>query len=233
MTIHSFDTDRTYYFRVKAYCVAGGVKISSGYSPIVHESPGKPTCPAAAATSYNEINVSFSNSGIYRKTGYEIWRSTSLKGEYICVGTILSYMESPEIHSFDDIGVATGKTYYYKVRAYKQVGALKTHGAFSDIVWARATLEIPDWFIAGGSGATSVTASWNAVDGASGYELWRATAVSGVFKLLKCTTALSYKNTGLVTDQPYYYKVRAYRYVSGRRVYSDFTDVLIATPSDF
>jgi fibronectin type 3 domain-containing protein len=126
--------------------------------------------------------------------------------------------------------VNTGTTYWYKVRAYRLAGLTKVYGPYSDIVSARAMPAAITNPAAVSASTTGATVSWGGVTGASGYEIWRATADTGVFKLLKSTTMTSYTNTGLVTGQPYYYKVRAYIIVGRTKVYGAFTDVMVATP---
>lgn len=64
-------------------------------------------------------------------TGYEVYRSTSKTGTYTKVGTVSAT-------SFKNTGLKSGKTYYYKVRAYKTVGSTKLYGAYSS-VYALAT----------------------------------------------------------------------------------------------
>lgn len=64
-----------------------------------------------------------------------------------------------------------------------------------------------------------------------GYELYRATSPSGAYKLIKSTAAPFYVNGGLATGTEYFYKVRAYRKVGGRTIYSDYTDPISAKPT--
>ena len=58
-------------------------------------------------------------------------------------------------------------------------------------------------------GKNSVKVSWKKVANAGKYQVYRATAKNGTYKLVKTTTATSWKNTGLTTGKTYYYKVRA------------------------
>ena len=59
-------------------------------------------------------------------TGYEVYRATSKNGTYTKVSTLSAT-------SFKNTGLKSGKTYYYKVRAYKTVGSSKLYGAFSNV----------------------------------------------------------------------------------------------------
>lgn len=56
---------------------------------------------------------------------------------------------------------------------------------------------------------TSINVSWNAIDGAATYQLYRATDKNGPFTKIANTSATSYKDTGLTTGKTYYYKVVA------------------------
>lgn len=78
--------------------------------------------------------------------------------------------------------------------------------------------------------SSSIKLTWNAVKGASGYQLYRATSSKATYSLLKSTPALYYTNTGLTKGKIYYYKVRAYKNVQKATEYSNWTTVIIAKP---
>lgn len=59
------------------------------------------------------------------------------------------------------------------------------------------------------SGNKAITVTWGKVNNAKSYQVYRATAKNGTYKLVKTTTATSWKNTGLTKGKTYYYKVRA------------------------
>ena len=51
--------------------------------------------------------------------------------------------------------------------------------------------------------------TWNAVDGATGYEVYRATQETGSYTKMYTTTSTSYTNTSAKAGARYYYKVKA------------------------
>lgn len=65
----------------------------------------------------------------------------------------------------------------------------------------------------------SVKVSWTKVPGASGYIVYYAKSAKGNFTKVK-TKATSYKKTGLVKGNTYYFKVKTYKIVNGEKIYS-------------
>ena len=74
--------------------------------------------------------------------------------------------------------------------------------------------------------------SWDAVSGAGGYEVCRATSKTGKFQKVSAIAAekTSYINTGLTCGKTYWYKLRAYQLKSGKKVYSKYSDVKSTYP---
>ena len=64
-----------------------------------------------------------------KATGYEIYRATKKNGKYKKIRTI----KKASAVTFTDSKVKKGKTYYYKVRAYKTVKRNKANGKFSAV----------------------------------------------------------------------------------------------------
>lgn len=74
--------------------------------------------------------------------------------------------------------------------------------------------------------------SWDAVSGAGGYEVFRATSKTGKFQKVSAIAAekTSYINTGLTCGKTYWYKLRAYQVKNGKKVYSKYSDVKSTYP---
>ena len=74
----------------------------------------------------------------------------------------------------------------------------------------------------------SITVKWTVKGDASaadGYQVWKSTKQSSGYKKAFTTTKTSYKNTkDLKKGTRYYYKVRAYKVVDGKNVYSDWSN---------
>ena len=63
-----------------------------------------------------------------RADGYRIFRSTEKDGVFKRVASI----SGKKKFSFTDTGLKAGKTYYYRVRAYRLVGSQKIYGPRSE-----------------------------------------------------------------------------------------------------
>ena len=75
----------------------------------------------------------------------------------------------------------------------------------------------------------AITVKWTVKAGdaeaADGFQIWKSTKTNSGYKKAFTTTKTSYKNTkGLKKGTRYYYKVRAYRVVDGKNVYSDWSN---------
>ncbi len=155
--------------------------------------------------------------------GYQVWRSTSAAGTFTALG---SYTETSKI----SMGLTTGATYYYKIRAYKLVDGKKYFGSYSTVVSATTKPAAPAGVKAAVSSATAVTVSWNKVTGAFGYEVWRCETSNGTYVKLGSLTETSRRCPGLTSGKTYYFKVRAYVEVNGTKYYSAYSSVVSAKP---
>lgn len=63
------------------------------------------------------------------------------------------------------------------------------------------------------------------VKNAQGYEIFRSSKKNSGYKKIKDTKKTSYKNKKLKSKKKYYYKVRAYRTINGKKYYSSYSSV--------
>lgn len=153
---------------------------------------------------------------VYGVTGYEIYRSTSKTGTYKKVGTTTKL-------SYKNTGLSAGKTYYYKVKAYKTVSGKKKEIVTSSVIKAITSPAKPTIKVTAGTKKAKVT--WKSVTSANGYEVYMATSKNGTYKKVKTVYSStsgtkSFTKTGLTKKKTYYFKVKAYRKVGSTKVYS-------------
>lgn len=174
------------------------------------------TSPTAQKISWDKVNYA---------DGYWVYKSTSKNSGY--VGTKVTGNATTSVTK---TGLTTGKTYYYYVVAYKNVsGASYTPvSANSAIVSKQVVPPTPKVTLKTGSKYVSV--SFPKIANVTGYEVYRATSSGGKYSLVKTVkqgsaSTLTFKNTGLKKGKKYYYKVRAYKTVGSKKIYSAYSSV--------
>lgn len=104
------------------------------------------------------------------------------------------------------------------------------HGIVYSATGSTSIPSTPTNFKAVSAGYDRIKLTWNAVKGASGYQVSRATSNTGIYTWINTTTYPAYTNTGLVTGKVYYYKVRAYKYIGTKKIYGGYSIVDSAKP---
>ena len=174
-----------------------------------------------SSISYNKIKLSWSKNS--KANGYKVYRKNS-EGKYVCIKTI----KSGSTLTYTNEGLTVGKTYYYKVAPVLITDEVTHRGDYSSVVQGKTRLSVPKISDVKNVNYKTLQILWNKISGASGYEIYRATSSSGTYKLVKRITSgstLSYKDTTVTPNKTRYYKVRAYRTVNGKRVYSSFSAI--------
>ena len=154
--------------------------------------------------------------------GYNIYRSTSKAGTYKKIDTVIE-------PSYTDKGLTKGKTYYYKVEAYIKSNGKEIVSGQSAAASVTVCAPAPSTVSATKTKSGVATIKWGKSTGASGYEVYMATSSKGKYTKIATLTSvstLSYKKTGLTAGKTYYFKVRSYTTVDGKKVYSPYTKVV-------
>ena len=129
---------------------------------------------------------------------YEVYRATSKSGTYTILSTVTGT-------SLTNTSTTAGKTYYYKVRF---VDANGNKSDFSDVVSRTCDLPQPKITLSNVASTGKIKISWEKIDGATKYEVYRSKD-NKTWSLLKSTTSTSLTNTSATAGTTYYYKVKA------------------------
>ena len=73
-----------------------------------------------------------------------------------------------------------------------------------------------------------VTLKWKKANGVSGYEIYQAIGKNGTYKkvaTVKKASKITYVDKKLKTGKKYYYKIRTYKTVNGKKVYGEYSAV--------
>jgi fibronectin type 3 domain-containing protein len=213
----------TYYYKARSYVLESGKKVYSAYTSVISIKAAVPAPGSvkAASASYNSVKITWAaTSGA---TGYEVWRADTSGGTYKLIKAVTAL-------NYTNTSLTTGKTYYYKVKAYRKAGTAKVYGSYSSAVSAKPVPAVPGSFKAAKASASSIKLSWSSVSGANGYMIYRATSSAGKYTLIKTLTSKTYTDTKLTKNKTYYYKVCAYKTVSGKKICGLFTAIKSAKP---
>ena len=155
-------------------------------------------------------------------TSYRVYRATSQNGPYRLLGSVTTT-------TYVNTGAKDGVTYYYKVKAINSAG----ESAYSNTVSGQSKTVTPKPaapVVKIGHSATSgkPMLTWNAVDGAASYKVYRATAKNGAYSVINTTKALTYTNVGAALGTTYYYKVEALDAAGKSMGFSDVVEGKVA-----
>lgn len=205
-----------YYYKVISFKTIESKNYVSLYTAVKRGvAMAAPALPKASMV--GDTGVKLTWKAVKGADGYQLYRATAEKGSYSLIwsGSGLTYT---------DIVPKVGTTYYYKLRVYIIDSSAKVYGPFSK-VRDSVVLQAPPKITTAGAGATTVKISWSGVTGAGGYELFRTTEEKVSYKKLYSGSAKSYTNSGLNSGEVYYYKVRAFKVLSGVTYYGPYSDL--------
>lgn len=126
--------------------------------------------------------------------------------------------------SYKNTGLTAMTTYTYKIRPYASSGGSTYYGSFSGTVRATTSIARPVVKLKGAK--KKITVSWKKIDGVDGYEIYRSTKKTKGYKKIrtaKKSRITSYTNKRLTSKQKYFYRIRAYKKVNGKKIYSSYS----------
>ena len=172
------------------------------------------------APAYNKLKISWSS--YEEANGYAIYLMND-DGSY----SILKYITDKTILSYVNT-VTCGVTYTYKVSPYRLDGKKKVFLTESEPMSAKALPAAPSLQSVNMAAYNKIRITWSKVNGCAGYVIYRSESEDGKYSVLKTVTQASATNYVNVvkTSTTYYYKIRAFVTVNGKKVYGDYSDIL-------
>ncbi len=155
-------------------------------------------------------------------TGYRIYIYDNLKDKYIKVADTSE--ASYTVKKKNGKKLKPGVEYKFRVKAYiKKNGKTYWSDSYKTV---RTATKPAKTKLTVTSSKGKVTLSWKDVMGESGYQVYYATKKNGKYKKLTSAKANKVKfSKKLTKGKKYYFKVRAYKKVSGKTVYGSFSSV--------
>ena len=223
----------TYYYKVRAYIgEEEATRVYSEFSEVKYM-PAAVVFDDPYSNSTFRIRLRWEEIG--GADGYQIWRLND-DGTWGIIKTLGDKGNSltndqGATTAYSNTGLEAGKQYTYRMRAFAiPEDGVKVFGAYSDEFTVAVMPEAPE------VSATSpkpgrAELSWEAVNGAAGYQIWMAESGNGEYKIIKSVTdgSTAYTKYDLTSGKTYYFKVRAYVEVKDKKTFGAYSDIQSVT----
>lgn len=186
------------------------------YFVITPKAPKTASAKLRTATGgYDDVKFSWSKST--GASGYYVYLKKEADKEYI-------YLTRTTATSCIKKNLADGAKYYFKVVPYYKSGETRYESASykTASVYTLKKISTPKLSRSG----SKVKVKWTNINGETGYQISKATKKTGtnIISTYK-TTKGTYKTIKVTKGKKYYYKVRAYKVVDGKKVYGPWSTV--------
>lgn len=207
------------YFRLLLFlAIAVSLSVLSGkvYATSI---PAAPVLVGTSSPAYNKITIRWQKAS--SATAYAVYGKTSQNAKWVRLGNVYGNgTTSFTWTSSEQRPIVTCRNYIFTVRSYNQ--NTKTWGRYdAKGIIGKADLGTPG-YVSAGSIQSGYRIQWSQVAGASGYLVYRKEGNRWVRKAILSTC--SYQNTDL-NNTYHHYKIRAYRKVGTKYVYSGYLTV--------
>lgn len=198
---------KAYYFAVRPYCVVDGKTYVGAMCDMytykyVIAVTGKLETPVIKATTDDATGKPvISWEAVSGADKYYVYCAKSKTGTYFKFKPVTTLQIK---NSRAEVGV----TYYYKVVAASDNENTENSDE-SNIVKVTCDLAQPEIKVTNVSSTGKPKISWDEVDGADKYYVYRATSKNGTYKRLIKTTKSYYTHSSALAGSTYYYKVKA------------------------
>ena len=215
---HRISDHERHYYKIRSFRLYGTQKVYSEYSDVLSAKslPDTPEILAVKPTAYNKLQISWKSAE--GAEGYVIYEKKPGDNNF----SVLKAVNS-EITSYTE-KVSVSEEYTYKVRAYYVENNKKIYGSYSEEVSGKVISGPPQSVSVKRITDSKNRITWQSVQDADGYVIYRSKDGENysILKLIDDNTVTSYNNT-VISDNYYYYKLKAFQIVDGKKVYSQYT----------
>ena len=223
-TDKSLKASSTYSYRVRAYKVVNSTTYNGSYSNTidVKTSPNyAPKVTGLKLKTQKSDSLTISWNKINNVTGYKVYRYDVKTESYKLIKTI----SNASTTSYTNSKLTSATKYLYKVRSYKIVNNKTHNGDYSSSLAATTKPLTPTVKLTSPS-TKKIKLTWTNISSrTTGYNIYMATSKNGTYKNIGSTSKKSFTKGSLKKGKTYYFKVRAYRTIDGKKVYSSYSSI--------
>lgn len=210
------------YVRIAAYASSNGKTYIGNFNTAVKiETTVGAINPRVSAYANNFVTLTWDKQTA--ANGYEVFKYDASSKKYVLYKNITN----PNTNTCKVTGLASNSKYNFKVRAYQIDDSEKTYAPFGAVVSQYTSIAKSNLNSAKSTSKKKIKASWSKVGGASGYQVMWSTYsnFSNNYKTKSVTSKyLSKTVTTAQSKKTYYVRVRAYKTVNGKKVYSPWSN---------
>lgn len=210
------------YVHIAAYASSNGKTYIGNYNTAVKiETTVGAINPRVSAYANNFVTLTWNKQTA--ANGYEVFKYDASSKKYVLYKNITN----PNTNTCKVTGLASNKKYYFKVRAYQIDDSEKTYAPFGAVVSQYTSIAKPKLNSAKSTSKKKIKASWSKVGGASGYQVMWSTYKNFSKNYKTKSVKVKYSSKTVTTAQSkkiYYVRVRAYKTINGKKVYSPWSN---------
>lgn len=209
------------YVHIAAYASSNGKTYIGNYNTAVKiETTVGAINPRVSAYANNFVTLIWDKQTA--ANGYEVFKYDASSKKYVLYKNITN----PNTNTCKVTGLASNKKYDFKVRAYQIDDSEKTYAPFGAVVSQYTSIAKPKLNSAKSTSKKKIKASWSKVGGASGYQVMWSTYKNFSKNYKTKSVKAKYSSKTVTTAQSkktYYVRVRAYKTINGKKVYSQWS----------
>lgn len=207
-------------YKVRAYYTYNGSKVYGSYSTSVSAITTLDKVSGLKVQSITSSGYTLKWNAVSGAEKYKVYKLNGDKWELLCSTS----------KTQQKISDSSRKKVSYKVRAVATLGDKSYYGAYSDVVVAQSikstAVSAPatptNLKATANPNAKNIKLEWDAVSGASGYQVYKYDAANGQWSRIKTTTSTSCTYSVDETST-YTFKVRSYVLKDSKKYYSAYT----------
>lgn len=212
---NSAQVGQEYYYTVRAYVGETsnlGSFDKNGIKGVAL--PKKPTLKTAESVDFNAIKVTWKK--VDGSSGYYVYRKADGEKYFKQIAEV----NGNKTFTSTDLSATTGVKYQYTVRAYRNRNGKPYAGLYdSKGVTATACTKAPTIKSGVSTVSDKLKLTWNKVNGATGYNVYRKLENDKNYKLIKTINGngnVEFTDSGLKCGVKYYYRVNGFRTVDSK-----------------
>lgn len=210
------------YVHIAAYASSNGKTFIGNYNTSVKiETTVGAINPRVSAYANNFVTLTWNKQTA--ANGYEVFKYDASSKKYVLYKNITN----PNTNTCKVTGLASNKKYNFKVRTYQIDDSEKTYAPFGAVVSQYTSIAKPKLNSAKSTSKKKIKASWSKVGGASGYQVMWSTYKNFSKNYKTKSVKAKYRSKTVTTAQSkkiYYVRVRAYKTINGKKVYSPWSN---------